>query len=109
MRKIEPNGRMCPEGYEYVHGHDEKGIHVRSYCRKISKKRIKFMIDMKYPGNTTVKASVRQGFQYESESVTVPTESLFNGENGKQLQDMMSENWKVKNGKMKMLGTKGDD
>ena len=67
------------------------------------------MIDMKYPGDTTVKASVRQGFRHESESVTVPTESLFNGENGKQLQDMMSENWKVKNGKMKMLGTKGDD
>ena len=66
------------------------------------------MVDMKYPGNTTVKASVRQGFQRESESVTVPTESLFKTEGGKELQDMLSENWKGKNGKMKMIG-KGDD
>ena len=109
MRKIEPIGISCPDGYEYVHGHNEKGIHVRSYCRKISKKRIKVMVDMKYPGNTTVKASIGQGFRHESESVTVPTESLFgNGDIGKELQDRMSQNWKGKNGKIKMIG-KGDE
>ncbi len=103
MRKIEPIGTSCPEGYEYVHGHDEKGIHVRPYCRKIrmmSRKRIKMKFDMRYPGNTTIKASVREGFRHASASATVPTDSLFTGEQGKQLQDMMGDKWMGKDGKL---------
>jgi hypothetical protein len=100
MRKIEPTGMRCPEGYEYVHGHDEKGIHVRAYCRKISMKRIKVKFDMRYPGNTTVKASVREGFRHESGSYTVPTDSLFGGEEGKQLQDALTDKWMGKDGKL---------
>jgi hypothetical protein len=102
MRKIEPTGlHQCPEGYEYVNGHEEKGIHVRPYCRKISKKRIKMKFDMRYPGNTTITASVREGFKRESASYNVPTDSLFVDEKGKQLQDIMNEQWMGKEGTLK--------
>ena len=102
MRKIDPIGDgCCPEGYEYVHGHDEKGIHVRPYCRNISSKRIKMMFDMRYPGNTTIKASVREGFRRETGSLTIPTGSLFTGEQGKQLRDMLNDNWMGKDEKLK--------
>ena len=88
-----PSGH-CPEGYEYVHGYRDGKKYVRPFCRKIPKKRVKLSVDVRYPGNTKVKVSARQGWHGGSVSETVPTESLFNGEDGKELREVLDSDWK---------------
>ncbi len=91
MRK-EPDGDHCPEGFEYVHGHRESdGRYVRSFCRKIPKKRIKLVFDMKYPGNTTMKISGGQGIHRIREKETLPTENLFEGK--PDMMKFMNSDW----------------
>lgn len=93
--RMEPESGHCPEGYEYVHGYKEnRRSYVRPFCRKIPKKRIKLKVDIRYPGKTTVSASMRQGWHGNSISETVPTEALFSGEDGKELEKLMDADWK---------------
>lgn len=95
LRRVEPENGTCPDGYEFVHGHKEKsGVYVRDFCRKISKKRIKMSIDMKYPGKTNLKISGRQGIHGARFSQTVDTESLFKGEEGEKFKSIMNADWK---------------
>ena len=104
--RIEPEAGECPEGYEYVRGHwENRKSYVRPFCRRIPKKRIKLKVDMRYPGNTTVTASARQGWHGASVSETVPTESLFNGEDGKVLEKILDSDWKDLN-EMKFITEK---
>lgn len=98
LNRMEPEGDKCPEGYEYVHGHREtSGKYVRSFCRKIPKKRIKVSLDMKYPGNTDMKLSARQGIHRASVHENISTESLFSGESGEKIKQFMKSDWKKMN------------
>lgn len=112
LNRIEPDRNdKCPVGYEYVHGHREhSGKYVRDFCRKIPPKRIKLNFDMKYPGETKVKVSARQGIHGFSESMNVDTEELLDqmGEQGKDMRKFMASDWKKGNefGKLEDKGRK---
>ncbi len=103
MRKIDPLGPgRCPEGYEYVHGYkDRTGTYVRPFCRKITRKRLNIKMSIDYPGNTKIKFSAKEGFHGKSGKISVPTESLFTGDNGKQLEDLLGQDWKEEGKKKK--------
>ena len=107
LRKIELINGKCPEGYEYVRGHIEhSGIRVREFCRKIPEKRIKMVMDMRYPGNTKIKISGGQGMKnHISETTTIPTEKFFSGD--KEFRNLLDMDWKNPDEKMiKQLGNK---
>lgn len=98
LNRIDPERDQCPEGYEYVHGHKERnGKYVRSFCRKIPRKRIRLSVDIRYPGNTSAKLSARQGLHGTSFTQEVPTESLFAGEDGKKMRQLLDSDWKDSN------------
>ena len=90
MRKVDPIGQgRCPEGYEFVHGYkDKSGTYVRPFCRKMKKVSVKLNMKMNYPGETTIKGSVRQGFHRETVSWTGSTEALVNS--SKELKDAIN-------------------
>ena len=91
MRKVDPIGLgKCPEGYEYIRGYTDKhGIYTRPFCRKMRKTKIKMNMTMEYPGQTTIKATVKQGFHSNKISWQSDTEDII--KNNKQLSDALSK------------------
>ena len=90
MRKVDPIGQgRCPEGYEFVHGYkDKSGTYVRPFCRKMRKVSVRLNMKMNYPGETTIKGSVRKGFRRETVSWTGSTDDLVNS--SKELKDAIN-------------------
>ena len=91
MRKIDPIGvGECPEGYEYIRGYTDKyGTYTRPFCRKMRKTTVKMKMRMEYPGQTTIKASVRRGIHMEKVTWDSDTEDII--KNNKQLSDAMNK------------------
>lgn len=75
ITEVLSNGK-CPEGYEYVKGYMKKGKHVKPFCRKIKKMVARVKVKMEYPGKTTVKGTLRNGFHVDRVSATVDTHEI---------------------------------
>ena len=90
MRKIDPIGvGEFPEGYEYIRGYTDKyGTYTRPFCRKMRKTTVKMKMKMQYPGQTTIKASIRRGIHMEKVAWDSDTEDII--KNDKQLSDAMN-------------------
>jgi hypothetical protein len=107
--KIEPHGMYCPDGYVYVHGHTEgSGIYVKPFCRKLPQKRLKISMDMRYPGDTKIKATATQGLRHKHASFTVPTETILDEIPGgdDSFRELMKEDWNDNSHSTKRLENK---
>ena len=85
--KFSDNNGKCPDGYEYVKPHYNKGSHVRSFCRKIKTMHIKMKIKMEYPGETEMDVKARYGLRHANIRESVPTDSILMPEIKKQLDE----------------------
>lgn len=83
MRKVMPlRPGVCPEGYEFVHGHNEKsGIRVSDYCRKVSKTKMNLHMKMEYPGKTHIKGTLKMNGMKGHIDTYLDSDTFMSGDN----------------------------